>query len=77
MIGIFLILAFLTFTIWKKCCTKTMNQSEILAPTAPPAVNPNVPLQTAQPVPQPIPVLTPNFNFKKSAAPKSITIINS
>jgi hypothetical protein len=47
MIRIFLILALLTFTIWKKCCTKTMTQLDILAPTTLPAVNPNVPLQTA------------------------------
>jgi hypothetical protein len=77
MIGIFLIIALLTFIIWKKWCTKTMTQPEILAPTAPPAVNPNVALQPAQPAPQPIPAPRPNFNFKKSVAPKSITIINS
>jgi hypothetical protein len=70
MIGIFLLIALLSFTTWKKCCTKPMIQPALPAPTTLPPVNPNVPLQPANPA------LQPKFNFQKSAAPKSITIIN-
>jgi hypothetical protein len=71
MIGMALIVSLLSSTIWKKCCTKPDTQPALPAPSAPPAVNPGVSVQPAVLGPQ------PNMNFQKSAAPKSITILNS
>jgi hypothetical protein len=72
MTGIALLITLLSFTIWKKCCTKSVIQPALPVLSAPPAVNnPVVPVQPA------ILGLQPNLYFKKTAAPKSITIINS
>jgi hypothetical protein len=83
MIGFDLIISLLSFAIWKKCCTKSDKQPALPAPSAPPAVNPGVPLQPAVMAPQqflkPQQLMgpQPNLNFKNSVAPKTITIINS
>jgi len=47
MIGIALLISLLSFTIWKKCCTKPDIQPALPAPSAPPAVNPGVPVKPA------------------------------
>ncbi len=71
MIGIPLLIALLGFKIQIKCCTKSETQPALPALSAPPAVNPNILVQPAILGPQ------PTLIFKKLAAPKSITIINS
>ncbi len=83
MIGLAFIISLLSFAIWKNCCTKPDIQPALPAPSAPPAVNPGVPLQPVVMAPQQVlaqqQVLGPqrNLNFKNLAAPKTITIINS
>jgi hypothetical protein len=64
----------LSFTKWKKCCTKSDTQPALPEPSAPPAVNPGVPAVLA-----PQQLLGPriNLNFKNLPAPKTFTIINS
>jgi hypothetical protein len=71
MIGVSVLIALLSFTAWKKCCTKAETQPALPTLSAPLAVNPHVPMQPAVPGPQ------PTLNFKKLAARKSITNINS
>jgi hypothetical protein len=71
------IISLLSFTIWKNCCTKPDTQPALPALSAPTAVNPGVPLQPAVMAPQQLLNPQPNLNFKNSAAPKTITIINS
>jgi hypothetical protein len=67
----------------EKVLFKADTQPALPAPSAPPAVNPGVPLQTAIMAPQqvlaPQQLLgpQPHLNFKNSAAPKMIMIINS
>jgi len=77
MIAIALILSLLSFTIWKKCCTKPDTTPTLLVPSAPPAVNPGVSVQSAVLGPQQVLGPQPNLNFQKSVAPKSIMVINS
>ncbi len=73
MIGIAFLFALLSFALWKKCCTKSPNLPALLVPSAPPVMNSNV--TSLQPV---VIGSRPNaMHFQKSAAPKSITIINS
>jgi hypothetical protein len=70
MIEMILILGFIMFAMWKKCCAKPSPYTPVLpAPLAavPPAPNLSATVSIQ---------LTP-MNFNKSEAPKTITIINS
>jgi hypothetical protein len=72
MIGCLLIDIFITFALWKKCCTKSLDPPAFPAPLAPPAINPNpVPFNPMTVTSQPA-----SPNFQKLVAPKSIMIIN-
>jgi len=52
MIGLAFIISLLSFAIWKNCCTKPDIQPALPALSAPPAVNPGVPLQPVVMAPQ-------------------------
>ena len=74
---------FAQFHHMEMCYTKLDTQPALPAPSAPPAVNPGVPLQSAvmalQQILAPQQLLgpQPNLNFKNLAAPKTITFSNS
>ncbi len=77
MIGFAFLISLLSFAIWKMCCTNSNIQPALPAPSAPPAVNPQFPLQPAVMAPQQTLVPQPNLNFKNLPARKTLTIINS
>jgi hypothetical protein len=67
MIGSLIIVSFISFALWKKCCAKSSPETPVMPSLSAPVA----------PAPSAVSLQLASLNFNKSPAPKSIMIINS